>query len=180
MNAGYACWLMWKNKTLGLLVSQGGRQYWLWAAFMGLAWPLGIVLYGMGADRMGAYGAFVAFPMMLVTAILFGNFAGAVSGEWKGTSRRTRIVMVRGVAVLGGAFAVLGLANKRLSAMPNEPEPPAARVAASKTVAKDLCRGRFTCNIGDSHSTPVTPVGVAFAKPDSSWRPGAAEHSEHA
>ena len=118
--------------------------------------------------------------MMLVTAILFGNLAGAVSGEWKGTSRRTRIVMVGGVAVLVGAFAVFGLANKRLSAMPNEPEPPAAKVTASKTVAKDLCRGRLTCNICDSHPTPVTPAGVAVAKPDSTWRPGAAEHSEHA
>ncbi len=118
VNAGYAFWLMWRNKTLGLLASQGTGRYWLWAVFMGLAWPLGIVLFGMGAGRMGDYGAFVAFPMMLVMAILFGNLAGALTGEWKGTSRRPRIVMVGGVAILVAAFAVFGWANKWLSATP--------------------------------------------------------------
>ncbi len=61
---------------------------------MGLAWPLGIVLYGIGTDRMGRYGAFVAFPMMLVMAILFGNLAGVVTGEWKGMSNRTKSPMI--------------------------------------------------------------------------------------
>ena len=65
----YAFDLMFKNRTAGLIVSQGSLGYWLWALFMGVAWPLGIVLYGIGADKMGDYGAFVAFPMMLVMAI---------------------------------------------------------------------------------------------------------------
>jgi len=133
VNAGYACWLMFKYRTFRRLVSPGTGTYWLWALFMGLAWPLGIVLYGMGADRMGAYGAFVAFPMMLVTAILFGNLAGAISGEWTGTSRRTRLIMVGGVAVLVGAFAVFGLANKRLGDMPRDAGQHPANVTASRT-----------------------------------------------
>ena len=79
---------------------------------MGIAWPLGIILYGMGADRMGTYGAFVAFPMMLVMAILFGNLAGALTGEWRGTSTKTRMTMIVGVLVLTAAFVLLGLASR--------------------------------------------------------------------
>ena len=132
VNAGYAFWLMSRNKTLGRLLAPGSGSHWLWAGFMGLAWPLGIVLYGMGADRMGAYGAFVAFPMMLVTAILFGNLAGAVSGEWQGVSTRTRWMMVGGVAVLVGAFAVFGFANQRLSAPPGQADPPRDTTTVSR------------------------------------------------
>jgi L-rhamnose-H+ transport protein len=135
VNAAYACWLMFKNRTFHCLAAKGSGTYWLWALFMGLAWPLGIVLYGMGADRMGTYGAFVAFPMMLVTAIVFGNLAGAVGGEWTGTSRRTRWIMVGGVAVLVAAFAVFGIANKRLSDAPGEGVRTGATGSASAAVS---------------------------------------------
>ena len=70
---------------------------------------------------------------MLVTAILFGNLAGAISGEWTGTSRRTRLIMVGGVAVLVGAFAVFGLANKCLGDMPRDAGQHPANVTASRT-----------------------------------------------
>ena len=115
VNAVYAIYLMWKNRTAGLIASQGSLGYWLWVVFMGVAWPLGIVLFGIGADKMGKdYGAFVAFPMMLVMAILFGNLAGAVTGEWRGTSIRTKLTMLGGVLVLVAAFATLAAANKVL------------------------------------------------------------------
>ena len=111
VNAAYACYLMLKNRTWGLLISQGTPGYWAGAIFMGIAWPLGIVLYGIGAGKMGTYGAFVGFPMMLVMAILFGNLAGALQGEWQGTSARTRATMLLGVAVLIVSFVVFSFAE---------------------------------------------------------------------
>ncbi len=125
VNALYAFFLMWKNRTVGLILSKGRPSYWAWALFMGIAWPLGIILFGIGSNYMGEFGPFVAFPMMLVVAILFGNLAGALTGEWKGTSWRTKIVMVGGVAILVSAFAVFGWANKWLSAAP--PDDPATQ-----------------------------------------------------
>ena len=115
INAGYAVYLMLKNRTFKLIVSQGSAVYWMWVLFMGIAWPLGIVLYGMGADRMGVYGAYVAFPMMLVMAILFGNIAGVITGEWRGTFAKTKATMVAGVLVLVTAFALFGVASRLLA-----------------------------------------------------------------
>lgn len=115
VNALYAFVLMFRNKTMSQIVSQGSLGYWLWVLFMGIAWPLGIVLYGMGADRMGNYGAFVAFPMMLVMAILFGNLAGVSTGEWQGAATRTRATMMIGVLILMTAFAAFGLASRMLT-----------------------------------------------------------------
>lgn len=113
-NTVYAFHRMVKNNTLRLLVSEGSPSYWLGALFLGLALPLGIVLYGMGANKMGTYGPYVAFPMMLVSSILFGNLAGAMTGEWKGASARTKTIMVAGVFVLVIAFVAFGVANKLL------------------------------------------------------------------
>lgn len=114
VNAAYAFYVMFKNKTLGRLVSEGSPSYWLGALFLGLALPFGIVLYGIGAEKMGTYGAFVAFPMMLVCSILFGNLAGAMTGEWKDASAKTKTMMMAGVLVLAIAFITFGVANKLL------------------------------------------------------------------
>ena len=115
VNFLYALYLMIKNKTTGLIFSQGTPAYWLWAVFMGLAWPGGVVIYGIAAYKMGAYGAYVGFPMMLLCAILFGNLAGALTGEWKGTSAKPKTIMVLGVLVLFIAFAMLGWSNKLMT-----------------------------------------------------------------
>jgi L-rhamnose-H+ transport protein len=115
VNFLYALYLMIKNKTTNLIFSQGTPMYWFWAVFMGLAWPGGVVIYGIAAYKMGAYGAYVGFPMMLLCAILFGNLAGALTGEWKGTSGRPKAVMVLGVLVLFIAFAMLGWSNKLMT-----------------------------------------------------------------
>jgi L-rhamnose-H+ transport protein len=114
VNSVYALALMARRRTFGLIVSAGSPRYWAWVLFMGITWPLGIVLYGIGAGKMGPYGAYVAFPMMLVMAILFGNLAGLVTGEWRGTSPRTRGTMVVGVLVLCLAFGVFGTASHLL------------------------------------------------------------------
>ncbi len=114
VNGVYALAVMVRRRTFGLIASGGDIRYWAWAVFMGITWPLGIVLFGIGAGMMGPYGAFVAFPMMLVIAILFGNLAGILTGEWKGTLARTRRTMGVGVLVLFLAFAVFGVASRLL------------------------------------------------------------------
>jgi L-rhamnose-H+ transport protein len=114
VNAGYGFLLMFKNRTAGLIVSQGSPAYWLGALFMGVAWPLGVVLYGIGADCMGSYGAFVGFPMLLVMTILMANLAGALTGEWRGASRKTIATMIAGVLVLVAAFAIFGVSSMLL------------------------------------------------------------------
>jgi hypothetical protein len=35
-------------------------HYWPGAPFIGMAWPMGIVVYGIGAGKVGQYGPFVA------------------------------------------------------------------------------------------------------------------------
>jgi L-rhamnose-H+ transport protein len=115
VNVAYTFYLMFKNRNFGLLRAPGTAHYWLGALFIGIAWPMGIVLYGIGAGKMGPYGPFVAWPMMLLSSILFGNLAGALGGEWKNTSAKARLTMFAGVAILVFAFLVFGVAQKLLA-----------------------------------------------------------------
>ena len=87
-------------------------MHWFWALFLGTLWPLGIVLYGIGATRMGEkYGGYAGFPMLLLFSILASNLAGAVGGEWRGTRPQTKRAMLSGVAVLLVASGLFALSN---------------------------------------------------------------------
>ena len=57
---------------------------------MGIAWPMCLIVYGMGVSRLGTYGAYTAYPMFLGAMILTGNLVGILRGEWRGTSAATR------------------------------------------------------------------------------------------
>ena len=81
INAIYALVVMIRRGTFGKLFSEGSPGYWLGAVFMGLAWPGGVIIYGIGAGGMGRYGAYAGFPMMILASILAGNAAGAVGGN---------------------------------------------------------------------------------------------------
>ena len=114
VNFLYAAWLMAKNKSFAQ-IAQGDARHWFWVGFMGLAWPAGIAVYGIAAYLLGDYGAYVGFPMMLVCSILFGNLAGALTGEWHGTSAKAKSAMTVGVVILMVALAVVGVSNHLLA-----------------------------------------------------------------
>ncbi len=162
VNAGYGFFLMFKNKTAGLIASQGSSAYWLGVLFMGVAWPLGVVLYGIGADRMGQYGAFVGFPMLLVMTILFANLAGALTGEWRGASARTKKTMLAGVLTLAGAFAVFGVSSLLLD--PEKKIVQGESLLLSKTEPASLCfpqvlKGSLTLR---GTYAPGKPDGISY------------------
>ncbi|MFC4219519.1 L-rhamnose/proton symporter RhaT [Flagellimonas marina] len=108
INTVYGFYMMVKKGTLKNLKKGSLTIEWLGALFMGLAWPGGIIIYGIGANAMGDYGAYAGFPMMILASILTGNLAGALGGEWKNSGSKPRRIMLYGVFTLCIAFILLG------------------------------------------------------------------------
>lgn len=108
INTVYGFYVMIKKGTLKNLSKGSISNEWLGALFMGLAWPGGIIIYGIGANMMGPYGAYAGFPMMILASILAGNLAGAINGEWNNSGSLPRRIMSFGILVLFIAFTLLG------------------------------------------------------------------------
>lgn len=108
INTIYGFYIMLKKGTLKNLGKGRFSREWLGALFMGLAWPGGIIIYGIGANAMGPYGAYAGFPMMILASILAGNLAGALGGEWRNSGSVPQRTMLAGVLVLCVAFSLLG------------------------------------------------------------------------
>lgn len=112
VNVGYCLYLSNKNGTFHLFSKTGTASYWILAVLMGMLWAGGIVVYGIGATWVGSFGAYLGFPIMLITSILAGNAAGALTGEWANSSARSKQVMIGGVAILVVAISVLSYSSR--------------------------------------------------------------------
>ncbi len=111
-NAGYALYLMRRNRSAGLFFLQGiPRWYWLGGLLMGALWFGGISIYGMGAAVMGPLGGVLGWPVFMSTVIVTANVLGFLTGEWKGAGAEARRFAWSGIAVLIVAIVVIAKAN---------------------------------------------------------------------
>lgn len=117
MNAGYASFMLFKNKTWGSFATPGSGKAYLWAVGSALLWFGSLGIYGQGAALMGPIGPVIGWPILLGLSLIASNALGFFTGEWKNASGPFRM-MIGGVVVLIIACAIIGYAN-RVSAEAN-------------------------------------------------------------
>ena len=115
VNLIYCVYLMIRNKNARQFIEKGEVKYWGWSLFLGFFWALSIVLYGIGADKLGEFGAYAGYPMFLIYTLLVSNLVGALTGEWKGARRVPKLIMRVGVSVLVLATVLFGCSNKLMA-----------------------------------------------------------------
>ena len=108
INAGYAIYLLCKNKTWCKFTAQGTTAWhWTGSALMGALWFGGMSIYGIGTALMGPLGKVVGWPVFMSVVIVTANVNGLLSGEWKGAKRSSLAVAWAGIALLVLAIIVV-------------------------------------------------------------------------
>lgn len=85
------------------------RNY-LYSALAGVTWYLQFFFYSMGSTRMGKYD-FSSWTLHMASIIIFSTLWGVALKEWKGTSRRTHVLIGLGLIVLIGSTIIVGYGN---------------------------------------------------------------------
>ena len=85
------------------------RNY-FFSALAGITWYLQFFFYSMGQTKMGTY-EFSSWTLHMASIIIFSTLWGIVLHEWKGTSRRTHVLIGIGLAVLIGSTVIVGYGN---------------------------------------------------------------------
>jgi L-rhamnose-H+ transport protein len=114
MNAGYAVFLLARNRSWSSFGIAGGSRAYRWAILTGSFWFAALGVYGQGAALMGSLGPVVGWPILLGLALIIGNAWAVHAGEWTGSRGPFRL-MLAGVAVLIAACLLLGYSNSLLS-----------------------------------------------------------------
>lgn len=112
-----------RNRTLGQFVGRGKAPAvphnptpvpiltnYLLCALAGTTWYLQFFFYGMGTTKMGRYD-FSSWTLHMASIIIFSTLWGIALKEWRGTSRRTHVLIALGLAVLISSTIVVGYGN---------------------------------------------------------------------
>jgi L-rhamnose-H+ transport protein len=108
-NLAYCVYLLVKNGTAKLFTRSGSTREAFLALAMAATWITAVLGYGIGATLVGADGTSVGYMLFVAASILFANAYGLMAGEWKGTSTRTRRLLIAAVAFILIAVIVLNL-----------------------------------------------------------------------
>ncbi len=85
-------------------------QNYFFAALAGVVWYFQFFFYSMGQTKMGKYD-FSSWTLHMASIIIFATLWGLFLKEWKGTSRRTRILVASGLILLIGSTIIVGYGN---------------------------------------------------------------------
>jgi L-rhamnose-H+ transport protein len=82
----------------------------LFAALAGVVWYFQFFFYSMGQTKMGKYD-FSSWTLHMASIIIFATLWGLFLKEWRGTSRRTKILVATGLFLLVSSTVVVGYGN---------------------------------------------------------------------
>lgn len=89
----------------------------IFSAIAGVTWYLQFFFYSMGQTKMGKYD-FSSWTLHMASIIIFSTLWGIALKEWKGTSKRTHVLIAIGLFVLIGSTIVVGYGNYLKAAVP--------------------------------------------------------------
>jgi L-rhamnose-H+ transport protein len=123
---GYCVYKLSANKTWSTLTKPGIGHVLLIALVMACLHDGAILLYGVGASKLGDIGAAIGYAIFMSFAIMVGNVNGFLTGEWKGASKTSIKWIIAGIIVLMLGVSVLTRGNYMNSEYEDELEKAAA------------------------------------------------------
>jgi L-rhamnose-H+ transport protein len=107
-NVGYPAYLIHRRGSwLTFFNGRHDALLWVRSSSMGVLWFGAILLYGFGAAIMGSDGAVYGWAIIITVSILTSNAWGAVTGEWKNSGAKPKILMWLSTALLISSLMLL-------------------------------------------------------------------------
>ncbi len=103
-----------RNRSFADYVSgPAGRQIrnYCLSALGGFIWYAQFFFYGMGTTKLGEKYDFSSWSIHMGLIIVFSNLWGMYFQEWRGTSRRTKLLVWAGIGLLIASTMVIGYGN---------------------------------------------------------------------
>jgi hypothetical protein len=108
---GYCIYKFYANKTWSSLTQRGVGRILLIAFVMAVLHDAAILLFGVGASRLGPLGVAIGYAAFMSFAIIVGNVNGFLTKEWRGASRQSVCWIIAGIIVLIVGVSILAKGN---------------------------------------------------------------------
>ncbi len=100
-----------KNRTFSDYLHRGPVvRNWIMASLVGVIWVFQFVCQKAGEPLMGDL-KYISFAVLMSSTILFSTAIGAFTGEWKGTSAKTKTMLAVGTLIMIAGFVAISLGS---------------------------------------------------------------------
>ena len=112
VNGGWCLILNFRNKTGGDYVRREAplAANLLFAGLAGAIWCSQFICFKTGEPQMGET-SYIGWAVLMAASILFSQLLGLALGEWKGTSGKTKTLLVAGLVLLIASSGIAGYAG---------------------------------------------------------------------
>ena len=107
----YCLWLLRRHRSASAFGAGGTSAYWLLTLVMAALWFGSVLLYGIGALRIGSLGAVIGWPVFMSGAVVASFAWGALAGEWRKSGSKPVALMLAGIVLLVAAMVLFGIAG---------------------------------------------------------------------
>jgi L-rhamnose-H+ transport protein len=111
INAGYCVYLLIRNRSWKDFTEPGTESHWLYGIIMGLLQTAGFLLLSVATSKIDGKSSLpavvLAWLIYMASMLLIGNLEGLLRGEWKGSERRTYVLLAVGLTLLVSASIVV-------------------------------------------------------------------------
>lgn len=107
----YFVYTITKRKTWGNYSGKGALVGLLLILAMAVFHDAALVIYGLGAYKLGELGTSVGFAILETGAIMVANINGILTHEWKGASKKSIQVLVVSLSILIIGVLIIAKAN---------------------------------------------------------------------
>jgi L-rhamnose-H+ transport protein len=109
-NIVYCAVMMRRNRSAKLFWQSSVASHWLYGIAMGAFWYGGLIIYGLGEQKIGSVEG---WPLFIGAMILSSSAAGFLTGEWGLAGGRAKLVLCAGSLMIFFALIVVGMAQSR-------------------------------------------------------------------
>jgi L-rhamnose-H+ transport protein len=115
-NAIYCTYLLMHNRSWKDYTAEGTASHWFYGALMGALQMAAFLIYSVATTKIDAIhldkttklgGEVLGWPVYTASVILVGNLEGLLRGEWRGSDRRTFVLLGLGLLLLVAASSVV-------------------------------------------------------------------------
>lgn len=110
-NASYCAYLLVRRKSSGRFLQPNSGSHFALAALMGALWLMGMVFYGIGANKLGRLGPSIGWSILMSSVVIVANVWGLFTGEWKQSGGTPVRFMMGGLTLLLAAIFIIGYSN---------------------------------------------------------------------
>ena len=110
-NMLYTVFLMLRNGTFKLIISEISVQNIGLGLLMAVFWIGSFYIYGISSYSLGILGSVVGWPLFISISIVVGNIWGIWRGEWRDSPAKARKLLNVGMIILIAAMIIFGISN---------------------------------------------------------------------